>query len=142
MRIDTVTLEKDDMDFFAGRIPADVIRNTGEVGFFTIGAVDETNRLLGVAQFCVGTVDKNHSEAGLNYLYVEEKDRNRGVGRTLLSDLISILKKSGIKRIFALPERAYAMDDFFEANGFENAGSSYRWKGKKLPVCWVRKITI
>ena len=139
MRLDTVTLEKDDMNFFAGRIPSDVIRNTGEPGFFTIGAIDDAKRLLGLAQFCIGTVEKDHSEAGLNYLYVEEEERKRGVARTLLSDVLSILNQSGIKRILAFSEKDSDAYAFFGATGFENAGSSYRWKGKKLPVCWIRK---
>ncbi len=140
MRIDTVTLEKNDIDFFAGRIPPDVIRNTGEDGFFTIGAIDDAKRLVGMAQFCIGNVEKGHTEAGLYYLYVEIEERKRGVGRTLLSGILSILKKSGVKRIFTFPAGAGAADAFFQANGFENVGSRYRWKGRKLPVCWMRKI--
>ena len=139
MRIDTVTLEKDDMDFFAGRIPTEVTRNTGEDGYYTIGAVDEGKNLLGVAQFCVGVGERGHTEAGLYYIYVEKGKRKRGVGRTLLSDVLSILKKSGIERIFAFPGKDYAIEAFFENTGFENVGSTYQWRGKKIPGCWMRQ---
>lgn len=140
MRKDIVTLEKDDMDFFTGRIPYDVICNTEEDGFFTIGAIDEKKRLIGMAQFCIGNVEKGHSEAGLCYLYVVKDERKRGVGRALLFGVLSILKKSGIKRIFTFPAKNDAADAFFMTNGFENVGSKYRMKGKKIPACWMRTI--
>ncbi len=140
MRIATATLEKEDMKFFSEWIPPEVIRNTGEEGYYTIGAIDEAKNLLGVAQFCVGVGEKGHTESGLYYIYVTEKQRKRGVGRTLLSDVLSVLKKSGIERIYAFPGNDYSMEAFFENAGFQNTGSTYHWRGKKIPVCWMRQI--
>lgn len=140
MRIATATLEKGDMDHFSGKIPAEVIRNAGVDGYYTIGAIDEAKNLLGVAQFCVGTGEKGHTEAGLCYIYVEGEVRKRGVGDALLSVVFSVLRKSGIERIFAFPGKDDVMKSFLRSAGFQKIGSNYYWKGKKVPVCWMRRI--
>lgn len=138
MRINPVTLEKKDIDFFSGRIPDEVINNTGADGYYTIGALSSKEELLGIAQFCVGTGGRHHTEAGINYIFVEEEARGKGVGLKLIAEVLSILGKSGIRQVYVFAAGDAPLGDFLRKAGFINKGSSYHWKGKKGILCWIK----
>ena len=135
----TVTLGRKDIGYFTGRIPSEVIQHTGKEGHYTIGVTDEMMRPLGLAQFCIETGEKGFSEAGLYYIFVEEDVQRRGVGKTLLSGVISVLRKSGIKRLFAFPGNNEELKAFYRATGFQETGSSFLWKGRRVLHCWMRR---
>lgn len=138
MKIKTVTLEKDDLDNDSGEIPAEILENIGSDGYYTIGAVDESKRILGMAQFCVGTGEKGHTEAGLNFIYVEDKERLKGIGNELLMDVLSILHRSGIQRLFVFAGKSDSLEALLKSSGFEIAGTNFRWKDRKGLNGWVR----
>ena len=103
MKVGMYTLDADDLEMFRDSLPEYMIDRAYERGFFTIGAVDESEEesgddaLIGVAQFYINITPQGECFAELIYVYVKEDARRDGIGTKLIERVNRILKKSGIK---------------------------------------------
>ena len=84
---DFVLLEEDNIADFDGVIPAELVTKEGR---FTIGAGDEEGNAVGAVS-CVLT----DFEYEIDWLYVDETERRRGIGRALLDRVVQIIRDSG-----------------------------------------------
>ena len=132
MQTEIYTLERDDLSIISDRIPAFVADRAGAPGYFTIGAgqgILGDDRLKAVCQFYVGAFQNGACFGRLDYIYVSEDVRRKGIGRKLIDRMDTILKNSGISTaVLLFPkagnrlpgfgiEREEALS-FFESSGF------------------------
>ena len=116
MRTTIYSLERDDLSVFSDRIPAFVIERTGTPGYFTIGAghgILEKNRLQAICQFYIDSFQNGTCYGRLDYIYVSEEVRRKGIGRRLIDRMDTILKNSGISTLTLLfPKEGNKMPGF------------------------------
>lgn len=132
MYTEIYSLERDDLSIIADRIPDFVADRTGAPGYFTIGAgqgILGDDRLKAVCQFYVGAFQNGACFGRLDYIYVSEDARRKGIGRKLIDRMDTILKNSGISTAVLLFPKAgnklpgFDIDreealSFFESSGF------------------------
>ncbi len=83
MKIHIYTLDKENLVYLDKYIPEKIINNTGEKGYYTLGAVSVNDThacLAGVAQFFVDSEKDGSSYAQLIYVYVADRYRRQTLG--------------------------------------------------------------
>jgi ribosomal protein S18 acetylase RimI-like enzyme len=84
----------------------------------------ETDRPVGMVRYAFETRTKNKHVAGIYAMYVNKEFRNRGIGKRLMDDVISLIAENNDIRKIRLsvtPEQVYAVK-LYEHSGFKSAG--------------------
>ena len=108
MKTELYSLTYDDLDIFNGDLSEVVFKNIDKPGFYTIGAIensDEEENPVGLVQFFVDIRSNGECFGKLVDVYVPVEYRRNGVGTKLVDKVTDILKKSDIKSCIAfLPD--------------------------------------
>ena len=118
MKFGMYTVSKKDIEMFADQLPEYVIENCGKKGCFMIGAVDEENTLIGLAQFYIGMLEGGEFISDVIYVFVDEEYRRNGAASKMLNKVHSILKKSGIEKSLTLVDKKQEEKALFSENGY------------------------
>ncbi len=99
MRINIYTLDKENLVYLDKYIPEKIVNNTGEKGYYTLGAVclnGTSAHLAGVAQFFVDSEKDGTSYAQLIYVYVADRYRRQSLGFRMIDKAGSILTTADV----------------------------------------------
>ena len=118
MRFGIYTLSKKNLGSFGDKLPEYVFDNSEKRGFFTIGAVDSENNLIGVTQFYIGLLKDDEFISDIIYVYVKEEFRGEGAAGRMLWKSHNIIRKSGVKKSLVFLDDSREGQELFERNGY------------------------
>ena len=118
MRFGMYTVTKNDLGSFENKLPKYVFDNCGKKGYFTIGALDPDNNLVGVTQFFIGMFKNGEFASYVVYIYVNEEFRGNMAASRMLWKTHNIIRKSGIKKSLVFIGDEPEEKDFFTQNGY------------------------
>ncbi len=112
------TVSRSDIGIFEEDIPDSVMSNCGRPGFFVLGAADQENNLVGMTQFHIGMLPDGECVSDVVYVFVGEDNRGRGAASRMLSQVHSILKKSGVDKSMTVLSKKQDEKQLFTENGY------------------------
>ena len=118
MRYNMYTVNRHDIELFEDQLPDDILSNCGKPGFFVLGAADDDNNLVGVTQFHIGMLPDGECVSDVVYVFVGEDSRGRGAASRMLSQVHSILKKSGVDKSMTVMGKKQDEKKLFTENGY------------------------
>ena len=98
MRFGMYTVTKNDLGSFENKLPKYVFDNCGKKGYFTIGALDPDNNLVGVTQFFIGMFKNGEFASYVVYIYVNEEFRGNMAASRMLWKTHNIIRKKRNKK--------------------------------------------
>lgn len=133
MKLKIFTLDKKHLKEFSKMSDCCIPGFYGDRGTFSIGAVfgsDAESTLVGLAQFHLGLDEEHRCFGILDYIFVEEAYRRRGIGTKLVDAQNRILKQSGISKCVAeVSDGVAEIESFMKESEFlptkEKNGKAY-----------------
>ena len=96
MKTGIFTLDRETLEEIGELLPGYVIRRAQEPGYFTLGAIDDHDEIIGITQFYINITEEGAGFAEIVYIYTMDGCRREGIGAKLLDKVNRILKKSGV----------------------------------------------
>lgn len=121
--ISYVTVFEDEIKYYKALAPQSMLLDLADNGNYMLGAVDESGKAVGALGFeMVQEISEENPYVVIKWLYVDEKQRSKGIGHGLINEMVSVLDESGMSDLrveIPYPDTYNDITGFFKENGFD-----------------------
>ena len=109
--------------------PQEILQNIVESSEAVLLVAEDASEIQG---FIIANCNKAFKKVAIENIYVSPAARNLGIGRQLLSQLLTLIEKDGYEYVSALiPPDAHVASKLYTDSGFAK-GEIFQWLDKSL----------